>query len=887
MTIKEKKVYVVAHSHWDREWYFTLEDSNLLLVENMDYLIDVLEQDESFESYTFDGQMSVIQEYLKIRPEQRSRIENLIQQRRIYVGPWYTQTDSLLVNTESVIRNLLYGTRLATQMGHRMNIGYLPDIFGQNSYLPSIFQGFEIDYSILQRGIHEDELNNDLNFVWKSPDGKSVKANNLFLGYGPGKFLSADEPYFREHLSPILEKLVKLNKSTNHLLLPSGGDQVLVRRQFPAVVEDLNEIDPSSEYVLSNYESFMEDTWKENGHLFTTEIEGELITPQKSRIHNTIRSQRYDVKQLNHAVENKMLYVLEPLMVIAQSLGLTYRQTWLDHAWKQLFDVHAHDSIGGCNSDATNDEILGRLHRVDHIIDGLINIAKKQLTWAIANKSDEPNSPLVVFNTRPYLYSGSIDAVVFTNGSDFSIQQADGSDVPFDIEHQSYVSGGKKIAVTADGESEIELPGYYRTSVVLQAEAVPAMGYSTYHIVEGVSAAALLVDSKENAISNNVLRVCFENGRLCVEHVHSGTVIHDFLSFENQADAGDSYDFSPLPGDTVRYLRDAEMLAVEKADHLQRMTVKHRCLIPKDLVERKENVSSVELDVITTLELRENESFVRITHEIENCAKDHRVRVLLKTPTRHVKESYADQAFSIIRRTTTNPHLENWRDQGFAEAPVPIYPLENFAAVSDGDTTFAVITRGIKEYEVLPDTREFALTLYRSVGLLGRDDLLWRPGRASGINNLVVHTPDAQLQKSLTFEYAMYVEDTDLQPATLFRLTDMYRKRDTAYQLQTLNTFEERLERFEIPKPIQELSSDYSLFTIDNDEVFMSICKQAYDQDGVVVRFFNPTDALQSFSVKSEFFSRIIQTNLYERELEAVHRAVSIPSKGYVTIKMS
>ncbi len=52
----KKQVYVVPHSHWDREWYFSLEDSNTLLGENLDFLVDYLEQEPAFPTYCFDGQ---------------------------------------------------------------------------------------------------------------------------------------------------------------------------------------------------------------------------------------------------------------------------------------------------------------------------------------------------------------------------------------------------------------------------------------------------------------------------------------------------------------------------------------------------------------------------------------------------------------------------------------------------------------------------------------------------------------------------------------------------------------------------------------------------------------------------------------------------------------
>ncbi|HGI6545330.1 TPA: alpha-mannosidase, partial [Listeria monocytogenes] len=136
---------------WDHEWYFTMEDSNILLIENLDYLLNVLETKDSFASYSFDGQMSVIERYLDIRPENKARVQKLIQDRRLFVGPWYTQTDSLLVKTEAVIRNLLYGYKMGEEFGHSMSIGYSPDIFGQHAYLPAIYKSFNMEHSIFQR----------------------------------------------------------------------------------------------------------------------------------------------------------------------------------------------------------------------------------------------------------------------------------------------------------------------------------------------------------------------------------------------------------------------------------------------------------------------------------------------------------------------------------------------------------------------------------------------------------------------------------------------------------------------------------------------------------------------------------------------------------------
>ena len=881
--MKQKKVYVVPHSHWDREWYFTIEDSNLLLVENMDRLMDVMEKDQNYTGYVFDAQSSILDEYLKIRPEEKERLAGLIKDKRIFVGPWYTQADSLLVNKESLIRNLSYGTRIAEKMGHSMNVGYLPDIFGQNTYLPSIFNEFDIDYSILQRGIYTDQLKGDLNFTWKSPDGKSVKANNIYFGYGPGKFLSPEEDYMEDRLLPILDKISALNKSTDNLLLPAGGDQVLIREHFPETVKALNEKDEKHEYILSDYETFMKETFDQEDR-FTNEIERELIATQKSRIHNTIRSQRYDIKKLNDTAEKKLIHELEPLGSIASTLGLRYPNVWLDEMWKMLFDVHAHDSIGGCNSDDTNQEIVNRLTKVIRMADGCLNLLKKQITEAVSRNLNN-DSILVLFQLLPTPFEGSQKAILFTREKAFSVKDLYGNTVEMDILNQEYMSGGKTIVVTAEGEKQVEAPGYYRNEVLMQNLELPAMGYQTYEVVDGVEARNEMTEHGGSKVQNEHLAIHVEDETLQLTMKSNGQTIPHFLKFENVADAGDSYDFSPLKGDEPIYSR-VQSVNVSAKKGVQMMNVQHQLHVPANLEERESGIRTKELVIQSTFELRTGEDFLRVTHNVNNDVKDHRVRVMLQTSLHQPEHSFGDQGFSFIQRPTVNPYMASWKEQKFAEAPVPIYPLENIAGATDGKLTAAVVTKGIKEYQLIKETGELALTLFRSVGLLGRDDLEWRPGRASGINNKVVYTPDAQMQGEMTFEYAVHFSDRYDERA-LFKTIDRYNDHAVSYQKQTLNTFEERLDRFEIPYPVTSLPASFSLMQTSNENVFFSSMKQAHDDRAIMIRLFNPSTQEQKVQLLGEHIQSITQTTLDEKNGIEMNDNVTVPSKGYVTLKLT
>ena len=103
----KKQLHIISHSHWDREWYMGFEQHRARLVELMDALIDKMESDEEYRYFHLDGHVLAIEDYLEIRPEKRSRLEKLIRDGRIQVGPWYVLQDEFLTSGEANVRNML------------------------------------------------------------------------------------------------------------------------------------------------------------------------------------------------------------------------------------------------------------------------------------------------------------------------------------------------------------------------------------------------------------------------------------------------------------------------------------------------------------------------------------------------------------------------------------------------------------------------------------------------------------------------------------------------------------------------------------------------------------------------------------------------------------
>jgi len=90
-------MYVISHTHWDREWYMSFERFRHRLVHLMDRLLDLLDRDPDFRCFHLDAQTIVLEDYLEIRPENRDRLARYIREGRLHIGPWYVQNDEFLV----------------------------------------------------------------------------------------------------------------------------------------------------------------------------------------------------------------------------------------------------------------------------------------------------------------------------------------------------------------------------------------------------------------------------------------------------------------------------------------------------------------------------------------------------------------------------------------------------------------------------------------------------------------------------------------------------------------------------------------------------------------------------------------------------------------------
>ncbi|ARU90842.1 hypothetical protein SCLARK_007 [Spiroplasma clarkii] len=151
-------------------------------------------------------------------------------------------------------------------------------------------------------------------------------------------------------------------------------------------------------------------------------------------------------------------------------------------------------------------------------------------------------------------------------------------------------------------------------------------------------------------------------------------------------------------------------------------------------------------------------------------------------------ELISDQCYSVTAKEA-NHEINYWEKEGWKEAPVDIHSFESFIAKKD---QFAIYNNGLNEFQRLDDST-VAITLYRSVSYLGRNNLLWRPGRASGTSEFSIKTPQAKLI-STKFKFKFRIDlRKDINPAQNakeFITSPLY------YQKQNYNNLFKSFDRF-------------------------------------------------------------------------------------------
>ena len=829
------KAYFVNHTHWDREWYFTTQDAQVLSDQLFTQVLDELE-DHPEANFTLDGQMSIVDEYVEIHPEAKERIHRLVNRKQLFIGPWYTQTDAMIPSAESLLRNLIIGIIDAREnYGEPMMLGYLPDTFGFNANLPMILNQVGIHDFLSWRGTNFKRQTNSVYFKWKAIGGKAVFAANFPLGYYTGQIDLESKRNLQDFVKNRLDKGIEfeaLNGNNDEVLVPSGIDQMNIIHDVSKTIEKVNELS-QNDVEISTYPQFMNKLRSKK----LPEYQGELRYPTYSRVHRTITSVRSRNKRSNFELEQAITRRLEPLMVIAKYADIPISNGIVVKLWKLLFELQPHDTLGGSVTDNVAVDMEHRIKQANEIADGVENYIKKRIAQRL-NLSDHD---VIIFNTDPYEFNGRKTVEVVSQSSQVKFPAENKAVI---VDKEEVKSRPHIMQLTPNGYEFKDEPGYFKLKVSLEVK-MAGLGYQVLHFEDSDQAVDEFQSISGKSIGNHRVQLAFEDGAFYLSTKYK--TFNDVISIYDQANDGDTYDFSPLRGDEEKRLDWNGTIKKEVADGIERLILTGTWQLPFDLEDRVDGEAPKTVDVsyqlILTIAATSDVISAKLT--IDNQALSHRLRLRLKTGIT-TKAAHA-QIQGGFRQTENEAIDDNWNDE-FVEKPVNIYIFDRAVGLHDKQDGLYFFGTGQKEYEKVDDS--LYITLMATTGQLGKSDLLWRPGRASGdttsVGHIMMPTPLAQETGINEFSFGLYApSNAELAENKLTKVISDWYAPSVSYQMQKYNLFVNRLDNklwdIEFSPKLTKIEQTESWLNIKQN-VEVSALYPAYTiKNNLVLRLSNPT----------------------------------------------
>lgn len=879
----KRKIHVVPHSHWDREWYFTTSRSKVYLMKDLGDVLDTLESDPEFKYFMVDAQGSLLDDYIKWRPQDKERITKLVKMGKLVIGPWYTQTDQLVISGESIVRNMYYGMKRCESFGKYMNVGYVPDSFGQSGNMPQIYREFGIEDTLFWRGVSDDMVEHT-DFNWKGDDGSVVFTTQIPFGYYIGGKIPEDPKENDEFWEKECLEKAGGRSATRHIYFPNGFDQAPIRTNLPQLIKERNEKDPENEYVISCIEDYIKDVKSEKPEL--EEVQGELVIAKHMRIHKSIFSSRSDLKVMNTQIQNYVTNVMEPLLTISYNLGNEYPHEAVAEIWKLLFENSAHDSIGSCISDTANEDVYVRYKQARDIAINLVELHSRLIATNVKNSAD---MTFTLINTLPQKREDTVIVKTYVPGGKFAIVDEKGNNVDYTIiQSRDLTDYVLSQIITIDPSRKFYIPDHvFEVTMAIKANDVPALGYVQYS-----------VDTEKDSHKEMEEKSVLENEYYTIEVEKDGSLTivdkENNVTYKNQGilvengDDGDSFNYSPPRKDLEVFSNESESsVKISGSDVYSQAVIHFDIVVPENLEERAEGKVSVTMPVDMTVALRKGSKVIDFNVKVDNKGLSHRLCVVFDSQIVSAF-NYADQQFGLIKRPnyyekemklymesmnnrsekkTGIQELANWaNDQStWQEPPISIEPTQSYVSLTDGKTGVAVIPQGVREYEVLDDSK-IRLTLFRTYGFMGKENLIYRPGRASG--ERIIETPAAQLLKQMEFNFGFTTYAGDINDADIDTLAKQY---DTNMEVYTYAEFLNGRLIFSQREIEGKNDIVHSLFETEGNLVVSAI-KKAEEDDGYIIRLYNGKDHRNlddkikfNFDVKEAYY-----TNLREEKTEAI-----------------
>jgi mannosylglycerate hydrolase len=811
-----RTIAVVPHTHWDREWYEPFAEFRRRLVILLDGFLAHLDRDPTFRCFLLDGQLAVVDDYLSVRPGAEESIRRLVGAGRLAIGPWYILMDEFLVSGETIVRNLQLGLERAATLGGAMEVGYLPDMFGHIAQMPQVLRAAGLDHAVVWRGV--PAAVDRTGFWWRSPDGSTVRAEYLPVGYSNGAHLPEDPAALAARLRA--EEAVQLPfLDGGPLLVMAGTDHQVPQTGLPGALDALErtggpngtDIDTDTDTdtdtdgscpranpiaTLTSLERYLAEATTEALPSWT----GELRSSARANLLMGVVSNRTDIRAAAARTERWVEQMAEPLATLWSPTSAWPAEA-LTEAWLAMIHNSAHDSICACSHDEVGATVLHRFGHALALAEGIVRTALHDASHSFTSAGT------VVVNPAPTARSGVVELLhpgptappgtqvveavppgsieAIGTGADLARLRGELTDSGWPIDD----SGQEGTVTSSPGGIELQVeidltrPASTRWAAVLaeadalagasptlplrisarragwqrvlaRVEAVPGFGWTT--LPTGSPDVPVAPDIPPvPALSGGLNWLANDRVHLAVNPADGTFAINGLSGLDRLVDSGDE-------GDTYNYSPPADDVVVDRPEAV---TVEVREAGPLRgrlrVTRRFRWPERIEAGV------RVGQVDITVVTDLELRAGEALVRVETSFDHRH-RDHRLRALFPLPQPASTSTAecafatIERGlvAEGGPGERALPTYPARRF--VSAGGLTLT--QEGVAEYELIDGGRTLALTLVRATGMLSRPAPTFRPNSAGP--QLRLEGP--QMIGPFRVRYALAVGDLDP-----YRLADL------------------------------------------------------------------------------------------------------------------
>ncbi len=365
------QITVSGHAHLDVGWMWPYWRTRQKIAHTVSNVLGLMER---YPDYHYSQSQPQLLQWLKEDvPELYARVKQRVAEGRFEpVGAMWVETDCNLTSGESLIRQIMHGTRfLQQEFGVRPRHIWLPDVFGYSAALPQIMRGCNIPVFMTTK-ISWNQFNRMPcdTFRWRGIDGSEVLTHFITAPEldATTTFYSYNGPLRPSDMTGTWMNYRQQDINDHLLYLFGWGDggggpteEQTERMHIMADLPDFPQVRPgrAEDYFAELYQRVWENprlpTWV-----------GELYL----EYHRGTYTSQARVKQANRRAEFFYREV-ELLNAWASLYGMPSRQEQLNQGWRLVLLNQFHDVLPGSSIREVYDD-AERIYAEAHTIGKLI-----------------------------------------------------------------------------------------------------------------------------------------------------------------------------------------------------------------------------------------------------------------------------------------------------------------------------------------------------------------------------------------------------------------------------------------------------------------------------------------------------------------------------------